>query len=82
VGYFVEDYETELKARQEEGLELVQWGDAGPTIHFSYLADPRREGLLIELIEIGTLRPFFDQISAAADAWDGTDQIREVVPSF
>ncbi|WP_433598287.1 VOC family protein [Nocardia sp. CA-135953] len=82
VGYFVEDYEAESAARRDNGLELVQWGDAGPRVHFCYYADPVRQGLLVELIEIGGLRTFFDQIAEASREWDGTDGIRKVTPSL
>ncbi|MVZ99844.1 VOC family protein [Actinomadura sp. LD22] len=82
VGYFVDDYEATLKAEQDKGLELVQWGDAGPRVHFCYLADPKRQGLLVELIEIGGLRDFFDRIAEAGRTWDGTDGILKIKPSL
>jgi hypothetical protein len=47
-------------------------------VYFCYLADPEREGLLVELIEIGGLRAFFDQIAEASRTWDGTDGIRKI----
>jgi catechol 2,3-dioxygenase-like lactoylglutathione lyase family enzyme len=82
LGYFVEDYQAALAARQADGLEVVQNGDVGPAIRFCYLADPRRSGLLVELIEIGSLRPFFTQIADAAKRWDGTEPIREIKPAL
>jgi catechol 2,3-dioxygenase-like lactoylglutathione lyase family enzyme len=82
LGYFVEDYQSALAAREANGLEVVQNGDAGPTIRFCYLADPKRSGLLVELIEIGSLRPFFAQIADAAKDWDGTEPIREINPAL
>jgi catechol 2,3-dioxygenase-like lactoylglutathione lyase family enzyme len=78
LGYFVEDYQAALAAREASGLEVVQNGDVGPAVHFCYLADPRRGGLLVELIEIGSLRPLFTRIADAAKRWDGTDPIREI----
>ncbi len=82
LGYFVEDYQGALAAREAAGLELVQYGDAGPAIHFCYLGDPKRQGLLVELIEIGGLRPFFAQIADAARSWDGRDPVREIKPAL
>jgi catechol 2,3-dioxygenase-like lactoylglutathione lyase family enzyme len=78
LGYFVEDYQAALAAREASGLQVVQNGDAGPAVHFCYLADPKRSGLLVELIEIGSLRPLFTRIADAAKHWDGTDPIREI----
>jgi catechol 2,3-dioxygenase-like lactoylglutathione lyase family enzyme len=82
LGYFVDDYQGALAAREAAGLELVQYGDAGPAIHFCYLGDPKRQGLLVELIEIGGLRPFFTQIAEAARSWDGSEPIREIKPAL
>lgn len=82
LGYFVEDYPAALAAREATGLEVVQNGDAGPAIHFCYLADPKREGLLVELIEIAGLRSLFTQIADAASSWDGSDPIREIKPAL
>ena len=82
LGYFVEDYPAALAAREASGLEVVQHGDAGPAVHFCYLADPTRGGLLVELIEIGSLRPLFTQIADAAKRWDGTEPVREIKPAF
>lgn len=82
VARFVEDYDGELQAHLAAGHQVVQEGDAGDNIHFCYLTDPARPGLLLELVEIGALRGFFQTIAEAAASWDGVDPIRPVTPSF
>ena len=82
LGYFVEDYPAAVAEREADGLRVVQDGDAGSAVRFCYLADPGRRGLLVELIEIGSLRPLFTQIADAAKRWDGTDPVREIKVSF
>ena len=82
LGYFVEDYQAAVSEREADGLRVVQNGDAGPAVRFCYLADPGRRGLLVELIEIGSLRPLFTQIADAAKHWNGADPIREIRPAF
>ncbi|ONH28086.1 hypothetical protein BL253_20740 [Pseudofrankia asymbiotica] len=82
VGRFVEDYQDTKRRLMDGGLELVQEGDAGPTINFCYLGRTGGSEPLLELIEIPGLRSFFDLISAAARDWDGVEAIREVTPNL
>lgn len=82
LGRFVRDYDAELTAHLAAGHEIVQEGNAGDNVHFCYLTDPTRPGPLLELIEIGALRGFFDTIAEAGRTFDGTDPVRAVKPSF
>lgn len=82
VGRFVEDYQGTKQRLLAGGLELVQEGDAGPTINFCYVGHTGSSEPLLELIEIPALRSFFDVIGAAARDWDGVEAIREVTPNL
>ena len=78
--YWADDFDATVQSLRDAGWPVVWSGGEGDGVRYAYVEPPGGPSAILEIMELNEATTgLADFVRAAADGWDGTDPVRNLL---